>query len=206
MASLNEIAYDLMQHVRANAVDDEDLDLRSIKFWIKNQRALWVKNALSKGKPVPDSFVQYIDAEPVSGSNTNKSTTDDIPQPIFTSCSGAKITRVGAADDTTVDYKFGTYRQSKYYGNGRFNSDFIFSYYRDKKIHIVGDDLSAITSVDIAGVFEDPSDVDGFSETADYPITDSLIPYMKAEIIKLDIAVFLELESDNINNAHNDLN
>lgn len=204
MATLSEITYDLAQHLRANMIDDDDLDLRSIKYWVKNQRALWLKNELAKNKETPDKFNQFIASESVSGTSTLKYTST-IPVPLFVG-GEAQLIRIGPTDDTETDYKYGSYRHSKYYGNGRFNADFVFAYYQDNKVYIKGADLSSVTAIDIIGVFEDPLDISGMTDTSEYPLPDSMIPYMKAEIIKLDISIFASLRNDDINDGENDLN
>jgi hypothetical protein len=204
MATLKEISYDLMQHARSNMTDDDDLDYRSVKFWVKNQRSLWVKNELSKHKETPDKLIQSIDAESVTGSSTLKYTgAINIPLSIN---GEPQIVRVGGTDDAEIDYKFGTYRHSKHYGNGRFNSDEIFAYYMDNKVYIKGADLSAISTIDIRGVFEDPMDISGMTDDSEYPVPDNFIPYIKAEIIKLDLSIFANTSKDDINDGSNNLN
>ena len=40
--TLDAMAYDLWLTIRnGHVVDDDDLDIRQIKFWIKNNRAVW---------------------------------------------------------------------------------------------------------------------------------------------------------------------
>ena len=57
MATLNEIAYDLLSIVRPALSDDSDIDLRQIKFWIHNQRALFIRNELNRSRTIDADIV-----------------------------------------------------------------------------------------------------------------------------------------------------
>jgi hypothetical protein len=52
MVTLNQLIYDLLEIVRPNLSDDDNFDKRQIAFWIKNQRALWLRNELNKNRTV----------------------------------------------------------------------------------------------------------------------------------------------------------
>ena len=59
--TLDAMAYDLWLTIRnGHVVDDDDLDIRQIKFWIKNNRAVWVKNEVGKGYSLSQRFIQPV--------------------------------------------------------------------------------------------------------------------------------------------------
>jgi len=204
MASIREISYDLIQHVRANSIDDDDLDYRSVKFWVNNQRALWLKNKLSENKETPEVAIQELTGEAVTGTSTLKHTSSLLTPLIVKG--EAQILSVGSDDEDEFHYKFGTYKHSKHYNNGRFNEDFIFAYFRDGEVYIKGADLSDISTVDIRGVFVNPLDADGMTDDSEYPFPEDMIPYLKAEIMKIDLSTFIRLPNDKSNDGQNNLN
>ncbi len=71
MATLNEIAYDLLSIVRPQLSDDNDIDIRQIKFWIRNQRALWLRNELNRKRSIDEDVIQTlcVDIEEVDASD-----------------------------------------------------------------------------------------------------------------------------------------
>ena len=63
MATLNQIAYDLLTIVRPHLSDDSDIEISQIKYWINNQRALWIRNEVNKKRAVDNDLIQTICAE-----------------------------------------------------------------------------------------------------------------------------------------------
>jgi len=62
--TLDAMAYDLWLTIRnGHVVDDDDLDIRQIKFWIKNNRAVWVKNEVGKGYSLSQLAISDSDAK-----------------------------------------------------------------------------------------------------------------------------------------------
>ena len=54
MITLNKLTYDLLELIRGNITDDDELDLRQIEYWIHNQRALWLKNEMNRFRSIDD--------------------------------------------------------------------------------------------------------------------------------------------------------
>ena len=63
MATLNEIAYDLLTIVRPQISDDSDIEIEQIKFWIKNQRSLWLRNEFNKNRTIDSDLIQTVCAD-----------------------------------------------------------------------------------------------------------------------------------------------
>jgi len=204
MATLNEITYDLLQHIRANNSDDDDIDLRSIKYWIKNQRALWLKNELGKWKVTSRGIIQDLGTLSLESSGTLKRTTTDVPNFLFVR-GEPRITRVGPVAITDKNYSIVHYNHSHFVHNGRFNSDIVSAFLYNDRIYLVGA-VTSLTQVNVQGVFEDPLDVTGMTADSEYPIHDGFLPYVKTEILKLDVKQFIQLPVDKTNDGSNNLN
>lgn len=217
MATLKEISYDLYQHIRANASDDDDIDLRNIKYWIRTQRNLWLKNTLNKYSITSDNVIQDLGTLTLETSGAYKRCTIDLPR-FLTVNQEAKIIRVGTPviATTSTDYAIIPYQQSKFTNNGRFNTSLVSAFLYNNRIYLTSSSavLTALTQVNVRGVFENPLDVTWygtpsnvpFTEDMKYPIDEGFIPYIKGEILKADIIAYLKAPQDPSNNANNDLN
>ena len=217
MATLKEISYDLYQHIRANASDDDDIDLRNIKYWIRTQRNLWLKNTLNKYNITSDNVIQDLGTLTLETSGLYKRCTIDLPR-FLTVNQEPKIIRVGtpAIATASTDYAIIPYQQSKFINNGRFNTSLVSAFLFNKRIYLTSTAavIATLSSVNVRGVFEDPLDVTWygtpsdipFTENMEYPIDEGFIPYIKGEILKADIIAYLKAPQDPSNNANNDLN
>jgi len=210
MATLNEIAYDILQHLRANNVDDDDIDLRSIRYWVKNQRALWIKNELSTNKEISQTYIQDLGIYTLEDINDMKKTTVDVPTFLYLK-GEPLVVQVIDSEELTTDiaahnYPFICYAASKTAHSGRFNAGVISSFLYEDRVYVVGNDLTSVEYVRIRGILVDPTDATGFTNDDDYPIGDELLPYLKAEILKLDGRFILDVEQDINNDSHNELN
>lgn len=216
MATLKEITYDIYQHIRANSSDDDDIDLRNVKYWIRTQRNLWLKNILNKYKITSENIIQDLGSLTLETSGVYKRSTVDLPK--FLSVNQEpQIVRVGPTTLTKTgkDYSIIPYQQSKFVGSGRFNTNMVYAFIYNNRIYLAGSSsaLSGLTTVNVRGVFEEPLDVITygspnvpFTEDMEYPIDEGFIPYIKGEILKADIMSVLKVQQDPSNNAHNDLN
>ena len=223
IVSLNSFAFDILETVRPNIVDDENIDERLIKYEIINQRALWLRNNLMKYNSIDPSIIQdlgCVDVELVDSalccSNTGGCqilrTTNQIPDTIDIPGLNT-ITRV--APIGAIDYPFSlvSYSRAIFSNNGRFNKKIIFAFQKDRYIYLKSGKMSAsdylgITKISVQGVFEDPTDVNNFrgcnnnnpcySDDDPFPLQRWLIPYIKTEVIKqLSIKINAPEDKDN---------
>jgi hypothetical protein len=203
MATLREIAYDLIGHVRPSYSDDDDLDIRQVYYWIKNQRALWLYNRCGEHKPLGDkNLQQYTDLSLTED-------TLDIDEKISTIVATPLIYRgqpkimfIGH-DRKSKNVPLIPYESVKFHGNGRFNSTTPCAYYYNNYIYVRNFDDDTII---VRGVFEDPMDVTGMTVDLEYPLDESLLEYLKGEILKADMLIFMKAQNDPTNNEQNDLN
>lgn len=204
MATLREIAYDLIGHVRPSYSDDDDLDIRQVYYWIKNQRALWLYKRCAEHKPLGDKSIQEYASINVTADNidTNEKRSTLIATPIIYR-GEPKLTYIGPTTRTAKALLLLPYESAKYHGHGRFNADTACCYYYNNYIYVRSYLGSTIT---VRGVFEDPMDLPGMTVDEEYPIDESLLEYLKGEILKSDMSIFLQAKNDLNNNEHNDIN
>jgi hypothetical protein len=228
MASLNELVYDIEEIVNHNYIsDDVSLSKRQIAFWISSQRALLIRQELNKGRSIDPAITQTLSCvglEVVSSSDCCSDnsecmilrTIDQIPKPIST-YSKQGITRVAPINMMSKPYLFVPQAQAIFSGNGRFNSQQRFAFYKDGYIYIKLNTLtvSVLKRISITGVFDNPKDVsifnncDGspcFSWDDEYPMSSWMIDYVKEGILKLDISMLKQLPTDRANDSSGEQN
>lgn len=226
MVTENELIYDLWEIIRPNISDDDSFDKRQLSFWIKNQRALWLRNELNKDRTIDDNIVQDLgcvelevsdraDCCELSSGCKILRTKLTIPNTIELH-NKTGLTRVAPIDKLQVPFSFVNYERAIYSGNGRFNSNQIFAFLLNNRIYLTSKSnevLKYITHINIRGVFEDPTEAANFShcdgtpcytKNSKYPVNRWMIDYMKEAILKLNISASLQAVNDDINNAKAD--
>lgn len=212
--TLNSLAYDLHLTIRnGHIVDDDDLDIRQIKFWIKNNRAVWIKNELNKGNSIPQRFIQDLGNVDLVKSDIGMyapvgcsilKTAIEIPNTIEHK-GLPTLTRVGPTLTTHGTFTIIPFERVPYVGNGRFNSNGIYAFWFNNYVYLVSKSSSlnftGMRKVNIRGVFADPEAVTTYEATKDYPISEALWVYMKDIILKSDVAMFLSTIGDVVNDA-----
>lgn len=226
--TLDTMAYDILQTIRnGKVVDDDNVDIRDIRLWIKNSRAVWVKNELSKGRTISQRFIQdlgVLNMQLVNVSMISTISTDykllrtTIPIPNTIECNGIPtLTRVGPAMINNAAYTVVPYERLPYVGNGRFNTSRIFAFWKDNYIYLTTKlsslQFSGMQKINVRAVLADPTEAatflktDGtpcYKPTDDYPLTEQLYVYMKDIILKSDIVTLLSTKADDLNNATDD--
>jgi hypothetical protein len=228
MASLNMLVYDIMEIVNHNYIsDDVSLSKREVAFWINTQRALLIRQELNKGRSVDPAITQTIDClelEVVSSSSccSNNSdcmvlrTVEQIPMPLSTYGRQGLI-RIGPVSSISKPYSVVSQLQSLYSGNGRFNTQQKFAYYKDGYIYIKLNTLTTIVlkRISVTAIFEEPelviklNDCSGnscFSWDDEYPLSGWMIDYIKENILKLNIQTLKQLPTDRTNDSSGEQN
>lgn len=212
--TLDAMSYDIWMTIRSGrVVDDDDLDLRQIKFWIRNSRAVWIKNELNKNTPISQRLIQdagiytleKVDIGMFSDVGCNiVRTTTTIPSTIEHK-GIPTLTKVGPAITTEGTFTIIPYERVPYVGNGRFNSNAIYAFWKDDYIYLVTNSPSlnytGMKKINVRGVFADPEAVPGYDNTKDYPITEALWVYLKDIVMKSDVTMFLSTIGDVVNDA-----
>lgn len=224
--TLSEITYGILEVIRSNRiVDDEEIDLRLIKSWVKTKRADILKNKAASG-----CQLNLINAQSTSVTVTRVQTNftaenvypfttanqdyyvykSTLPVPnIIAVGSGPLILEITSSDGMKLPYSFGSYSRLRFAGNGRFNSTLIFGAIDVDKYLYLNDNayLGVDSTIYIKAIFEDPESVPGFVEaTSNYPCSLDVVEAIKASILDKEFKVSLAAPEDNNANDANDEN
>lgn len=226
--TLSEIIYDLWEAVAPQISDDSQLDRRKFKYWIHNQRSLWLRNELNKNRSIDDAIIQdlgcveleTVDASTCCGITTGCAvvrTVMEIPVTIER-YNEPTITRVGPINpvirtkNLNRNFPLIPYSRAAWANNSKYTEEAIYSFLYNKRIYLISGetnyDLKGLKYVNIRGVFENPEDAakftncDGtacFSDDDVYPINRWMLNYMKDAIIKADLSIFMNSPMDTTN-------
>ena len=227
--TLNEIVYDLWEAVRGNISDDDVLDERLLKYFIHNQRALWLRNEFNKNRTVDDAVIQDLGAveleiddriidNPYIQDKKILRSINEIPVTIERHNSPT-ITRVGSLDYKDRPFSFVDYTDAPFAGHGKFNKNEFFAFLLNRRMYVVSNcnnvRWKGLKYINVRGVFENPEEASAFShidgtvcygDESAYPINKWMIPYLKDAILKADLKYFVRPISDNQNDANPDAN
>lgn len=226
MATLNELVYSIWQKVSPIISDDSILDERVLKYYIHNNRALWIRNEYNKNRTFDDAVIQSLGAVELEIVDTIENTDItgishkilkskfQIPVAIELHNSTA-ITRVASLDLKCKKFSFIDYTAIPYVGHGRFNKNQVFAFLKGGYMYVISDcnntATKALKYINIRGIFSNPEEVgrftelDGtscYSDNNKYPINNWMLPYIESEIMKGDLKFFINPQIDSVNNAN----
>lgn len=223
--TLNQIAYEIFEVIRGHISDDDDISVEQIKDMIHDTRARLLKQKFDKNpRVIDDAFVQSLGAleiEPVDSSAYSSikagrymyRTKLEVPPTIPRFNYHGTFTRIGPADRLATEYNLVSYNRALHSGHGRFNKDTIFCFLRDNKIYLISNSGAyhkGVQFIDVAGVFENPSQVAKFldvnnnslySDDARYPITRALKDDIVNLILREKFGIQANAPSDNVNDG-----
>lgn len=228
MATLNELIYDIWEIARPRISDDDNFDKRQFAFWIKNTRALLLRNELNKNRTIDPNLIQdlgCVELELADAADCCEITDGckilrtklEIPNTIELH-NKTGITRVAPVNKLTVPFNFVSYERAIWSGNGRFNKNQVFAFILNNRIYLkvgTSDIAKYITHINIQGVFENPTDAAKFhhcsgdacyTDDSEYPVNNWMIETMKQMILQVDLAASLQAVEDSTNNAKADNN
>ena len=219
------MTYELKMLLTNNRLADDDRwDDRLIEKLIVTQRALWIKNQLSKNPRPPHAIVQdlgcvdIITADPAECCDFNLDctvlrTSTEIP-PTIEVAGFDGIVRVGPVDKFQIDFLYVGSNRARWAGGGYFNSDAIIATRLNNYMYMLSRSLSDyfkyLAYVNIRVVPENPRDASTFatcsgdscwSPESDYPITEGLWAYMKNQIVENNFGILTSVLSDKKNDA-----
>lgn len=209
MATLNQIAYGILESVKGDIGADNNIDIRKVKYDIKNHRALLIRNELNKNRTINPSIVQSlgcIDVKAVSQSSccdgvgdcTILRSVDKIPSTIERHGNDT-ITRVGGTNIMSPGFSYVDYETAKVSGNGRFNRDVIFAFLLNDYMYLIQRSATisfvGISKINVMGVFNDPEEISKFTDcngdscftedSTEYPLSEWMITYITKELFAL---------------------
>ena len=210
--TLQEIAYYILEPVKSfNIVDDEEIDIRMVKAWIKAKRADILKNKANSGQDINLNNAQSITygLELKDTYTGTKSTTvyncengqdysiykSTEPLPNLLHYHGSPLVlELTSEDKMHLPYSMVPFSQLRFSGNGRFTSSMIYgSIDVDKYVYFkVNDEFLTRPNFVIKGIFEDPTAVPGFDEENDqYPCSLDVIEAIKNSVFDKDFKILL---------------
>jgi hypothetical protein len=232
MATLNELAYNIRNIARNGQgnSDDERINIRQIRFWIRSWRARLVKQQTDYGKHIDPHLIQDLgclplkevdmsdpkeaDAEciicPEWGCTIKKATIPklvDLPK-------GRALLFVGKLDKRTAfimdDPDVSLFKEHTQFGKiisrtYLINNTLYFKFY---------DGDSSIEYVNVRGVFEDPEKVDTYATPGctakcynyddEYPMPMSMYEDVVQGILSQELNMTLQTPNDLLNNSQQD--
>lgn len=218
--TLNELTYQVLEHIEPNREDDSTFSPRLIKDMIHTKRALFLRNELNKMRVAPENIQQPLSCvalESVDDSEccdfssgcTVKRTVDILPS-ILQLHNKLAITRVGPVGAGAPPFSIVSYNDAIYFGNGRYNQNAIAAYFRSGRIYLVSKaDLSMVDRVSIRAIFEYPPDaarfiscqgVPCYSDDGEYPVDAWMWEYIRKDMIQdLNPVTYAPQDTENDN-------
>ena len=223
--TLQEIAFYILEPIRSfNIVDDEEIDIRIVKTWVKTKRAEILKNKANQGQDINLNNAQSVkyDLELIPTYTGNKSsvsyicgstqdysiyrTEDPLPS-VLTGHSSPLVLEITSEDMMQYPFSFVPFSQLRFSGNGRFSKNLMYGAIDvDKYLYLkVNDEFKDRPSVVIKAVFEDPTAVPGFNEETDsYPCSLDVVEAIKNYVFDKDFRIQLNATEDTENSANDE--
>ena len=223
--TLQEIAYLILEPIRSFRItDDEEIDIRLVKAWIKIKRAEILKNKANQGQDInlnnAQSMSVNLQSVPTytgipSSTNYICGSTQDytiyksqyaLPS-ILAGHYGPIVLELTSEDRMQYPFSFVPYSQLRFSGNGRFTKNLLYGAIDvDKHLYIkTNPELVLRPSAIIKAVFEDPTKVDGFNEATDeFPCSIDVIELIKNSVFEKDFRVQLNATEDNQNSSNDE--
>jgi len=199
--TLNEYSYDFMELYRANHKDTDSLDIRQIKNWIDNTRAILIKQRLDRNPfAVDGSWLQTLTVVGTSG--TYFESTSQIPVPINKRGGEGCITLVDTGVLFAEDIEFTTYAEAKAFNNGKFNSTTKYGFLKEHKFFVKNE--TSAESFKVTGVWQSPRLVaayngeSNFDTSTTYPMDQSVVDDMKNMILKTNFNFVVQQIEDKL--------
>lgn len=212
--TLTEMIYEVWEILRRNIVDDDEIDERLIKKMIIDQRQLWLSNTLSKGELNENGaggsasgalwgyerYIQTIEGAELESFLCDNSvapcidtmylcrTIELVPDMLTLKGYPAVVRLLPYDCFFDIKIEFNSFDRARYGGNGKFNTNQVFSFYRDGLLYFACKDsttIDALQYITIDGIFADPTEVPNWDDdTSRFPIDGKIWEYMLPAIIE----------------------
>lgn len=207
MASLNTLAYKVLNRITPHYTDDDNIDIREIKQEIHIQRAIWMNKDVQGVDRRKDVYMQDLGCFDLEAASSEDCCTDlsigctllriDEDLPEIMSLDGIKRFIVAPVDKTQLYFSVVPVKRIPYVGNGRFNKNTIFAFLHDDRVYLYQNqmtgELKMLGKVRIEAILKDPSLAAGYklcsggtcySDDDEYPIEDRLFGYFEDFIVQ----------------------
>ena len=216
--TMNHMIYDILEIASSGGLPaDFSISETQIQYWIEQTRAILIKQKLAKNEDISDAWVNYIPCvgleladsseccEAPSGCYILKST-KRLPSTIDTWRDNSIIS-VSTMDGSLISKS--NPLKVKYLSHNKYTSKIKAWYIKNNYLYIVNDEFLEL--VEVAGLFETPSDLKRFADCggnscfnndSNYPVTLSLATEITDIILKMKIIPFMTSPKDNSNNSN----
>lgn len=223
MATLDELSYNILNIARGGLSSDDDrLNIRQIKFWIKYYRAYFVKQlslkeslrdvAILDPQLVQDLGCLHLEEvdkadcpDALWGQNIKRV---EVPKLIDIPLDKS-ITFVGLIDKITPII-IGNPNTSYFKSHQRFTGNMRRAYFIGKYLYVTDPFNEDICKVNVRGIFDDPTqvsytdgdgDVQCYKDDEEYPMPMSFIPEITTAIMQRELQMTINGTNDEINDS-----
>jgi len=218
--TLSQLAYNLLNMARGGVLsDDENISYRQVQFWVRNTRAILIRQDIQKGRTISGNIIQMlpcVDVITVDASTCPCNvpvgcsilrTKNRIPKPIETDMRDL-ITKVSSIEMNARSFSIINMFRAPWTGYNKYAKSNPKAFYFDGYIWIINS--NPIEKITIYGVFEDPMELANytdcsnqpcFSDDSAYPISSWMIPIMEKMIIEGNFKIILNATTDNEGDA-----
>ena len=226
--SLNGLGYELMELLRSTNRVTDSVDIRLLKDWVKQTRALLLKQRFDEPMAIIDPAViqdlgkvtfapidSYANISVPSGKYMMRSSTR-LPITINRKGNIGTFTRIAPADRLEKKFNLVSYERALVSGNGKFNSNDVYAFTNDGYMYLISKTNihKYITSCNIQGVFVNPEDaytfntavssVTPWSDDLEYPVSESIVVDLQNIIIDKKFRLVLNQIEDSVANGKDD--
>lgn len=222
MHTLNQLISDINNIATSGALTvDFRIESSQIKYWVNQARSIFIIQQLQKRSDISDSWLQSIsclELEQVDKSECCEITTDcfilktklQIPVPIDNKGNNL-IIRVEKPNGDIISRT--NPFESKYSSYGKFTKEKSRWYMKNDYIYISNEVF--IDSINLWGIFEDPTELSKFTtcsgsacynSNSSYPVTTNMASDITNIVLKTKVMPFMQMPQDNTNDASNDIN
>ena len=226
--SLNMLGYEIMELLRATNRVSDSLDVRLAKTWVKQTRALLLKQRFDEPMAIIDPAV-IQDLGKVTFAPVDSSANTSVPSGKYMMRSSTRLpvtinrkgnigtfTRIASADRLEKKFNLVSYDRALVSGNGKFNSDDVYAFTNDGYMYLISKSNlhKYITSCNIQGVFVNPEDAYTFNTTVssvtpwsddlEYPVSESIVVDLQNIIIDKKFRLVLNQIEDSVANGKDD--
>lgn len=221
--TLDDITYRILEKLRPNLSDDDDIDLRLLESEVHSQRALSIRNEYNKNRTIDPFIIQDLGCVEMEIVDRAECCEVDLDCSILRST--LKIPSTVELHNTTpiwiqpvdkLEKSFGhiTPEQAKFIKGNRFTKNQVFAFIINGYVYLVSEDDShaEISHISVRGVFENPVAVAEFntcegsacySSSTVYPMKEWMRNYVEGAVIQ-NLITKLKHPVDTSNNAKSD--
>lgn len=218
MVTINHLVSDIREIASSGGNPNEfKIQDEQILFWVEEVRSMLISQALNKKDDINDSWIQYIsclEMEQTDSSDCCGELTGcyllksklQLPATIDTWKDNSIVsvaTIGGSIISKSNPFRAKFQIDSKY--TGKVNS----WYLKDNYLYIINNEF--LEKIEVAGLFESPSDLKRFSDCSgkacfnndsSYPVSLSIATQITDIVIKTKVAPFMQFPMDNSNDSN----